>query len=63
MQLFITEYIAFDFEVANSSLHNILLFASGFSFTNIHDSQVSREGGGYLLNSSLPFSSTSQSLR
>ena len=38
-------------------------FLSGFSFTNIHDSRDSREGGGYLFNSSLPLPPASQTLR
>ena len=29
----------------------LYIFLSGFSFTNIHDSQDTGEGGGYLLNS------------
>ena len=31
-----------------------IFFLSGFSFMNIYDSQDTREGGGYLFNSSLP---------
>ena len=42
---------------------NFFFFLSGFSFTNIHDSRDSREGGGYLFNSSLPLPPASQTLR
>ena len=36
-------------------------FLSGFSFTNIH--RTAGEGGGYLLDSSLPLPPASQTLR
>ena len=42
----------------------IFIFLSGFSFTNILDSQDSRERGGYLFNSStIPLPPASQTLR
>ena len=45
-------------------LHAFLFFfVSGFSFTNTHDLQYSREGGRYLFNSFLPLPPASQTLR
>ena len=41
----------------------LVIFLSGFPFTNIHDSQNSMERGGYPLNSSLPLPPTSETLR
>ena len=40
-----------------------IFFLSGFSLTNIHDSQDWREGGGCLFNPLLPFPPASQTLR
>ena len=51
------------FLVISVKLFSRGFFLSGFSFTNIHDSQDSREGGGYLFKSSLPFPPASQTLR
>ena len=43
--------------------HSFLSFLSGFVFTNIHDSQDSRRRGRLSLNSSLPLTPASQTLR
>ena len=41
----------------------VCFFLFGFSFTNIYDSQDSRERGRYLFNSSLPHPAASQKLK
>ena len=61
LQLLIDNHWLADFSTNFTSI--FFFFLSGFSFTNIHDSQDSRRGGGYLFNSSLPLLPASQTPR
>ena len=51
------------FYTLHAAVSTHFFFLSGFSFTNIHESQDCREGGGHFFNSSLPLPSASQTLR